>query len=391
MSISKKTKKENKKKKTFYQAQIYIKGVRVKSRTFESKVEAFIWHEKEKRAFKNEPSESKKEQASHLFSDCLRLFERDLIPLLQKTSQLSYKYRLRYLTNSPLCSIRMDNFSAEHICAYILWLKTHTKFTKNSLRQSFIVELNFLVTVLSWYKNFVNADFNVPITKKHRKTCYYKSITPRRPDYFIKPEDVKKWIGWLKVNENPIFWRLAIFMVLTGVRVSEACGLCWDAVDLTNKSIKIIRVMKWDNSKKPFLVQNTKTKSSTRLIMLPDELVAILREMKEGDIDNNLVFKIRQKPLVYKTTRKVFTRGFKALGMPWSSTHILRHSYATIALVATKNISAVQASLGHKSIKTTEKYAKVVAALSRDTAVKTSRRFNLFGSSDLDDSKKNIL
>ena len=57
----------------------------------------------------------------------------------------------------------------------------------------------------------------------------------------------------------------------------------------------------------------------------------------------------------------------------------MRHTYATMALVVTKDLSSVQASLGHRSSRITERYAKVVASLNRDTAQKTSEIFNLSG------------
>ena len=67
-----------------------------------------------------------------------------------------------------------------------------------------------------------------------------------------------------------------------------------------------------------------------------------------------------------------------ALNLPWRSTHILRHSYATMALIATIDISSVQASLGHTSSRMTEKYAKVVALLNRDTVKKPPRLLTYF-------------
>ena len=82
----------------------------------------------------------------------------------------------------------------------------------------------------------------------------------------------------------------------------------------------------------------------------------------------------------YNAIQSAFNAGFVALKLPWRSTHILRHSYATMALMATKDMSSVQASLGHTSSRMTEKYAKVIALLNRDTAEKTTRAFNLFGS-----------
>ena len=76
---------------------------------------------------------------------------------------------------------------------------------------------------------------------------------------------------------------------------------------------------------------------------------------------------------------RLFNAGFTTLNLPWRSTHILRHSYATMALIATRDLSAVQASLGHTEQKVTQRYAKVVALLSRETAEKTTKAFNLFG------------
>lgn len=84
--------------------------------------------------------------------------------------------------------------------------------------------------------------------------------------------------------------------------------------------------------------------------------------------------------LKYNAIQSAFNHGFMALKLPWRSTHILRHSYATMALIAMRDISSVQASFGHTSSRMTEKYAKVVALLNRETAEKTTKAFNLFGS-----------
>lgn len=48
-----------------------------------------------------------------------------------------------------------------------------------------------------------------------------------------------------------------------------------------------------------------------------------------------------------------------------------------MALFATRDLSSVQASLGHKSRDITEKYAKAVALLSSGTAEKTASVFDL--------------
>lgn len=79
----------------------------------------------------------------------------------------------------------------------------------------------------------------------------------------------------------------------------------------------------------------------------------------------------------YNAIQSAFNAGFTALEMPWRSTHICRHTYATIAYLATGNLTSVQASLGHRKREMTERYAKAVAHLSEETAEKTAAAFGL--------------
>ena len=102
--------------------------------------------------------------------------------------------------------------------------------------------------------------------------------------------------------------------------------------------------------------------------------------MKEEEGDKGLLFTDAEgEALKHNAIQSSFNAGFKALNLSWRSTHILRHSYATMALIATRDISAVQASLRHTEAKMTQRYAKVVALLDKSTAEKTTQAFNLFG------------
>ena len=89
----------------------------------------------------------------------------------------------------------------------------------------------------------------------------------------------------------------------------------------------------------------------------------------------------RKEAMKYNAIQANFNSGFIALNLPWRSNHILRHSYATVTLMATNSISAVQASLGHTSSQITERYVKVVALLDKGVTEKTARVFDIFGKS----------
>ena len=49
-----------------------------------------------------------------------------------------------------------------------------------------------------------------------------------------------------------------------------------------------------------------------------------------------------------------------------------------MALIATRDLSAVQASLGHTEAKMTQRYAKVIALLDREIAKKTADKIDIF-------------
>lgn len=162
---------------------------------------------------------------------------------------------------------------------------------------------------------------------------------------------------------------------MTGTRVGEACGLLWEAVDFESRTARIVKTVSWDHSsRKPILNDTTKTEESVRIIPLAEDLVEMLKAMKsEKSKPSDAVFCNRAGSLLrYNAIQSAFNAGFVALQLPWRSTHICRHTHATMMLLATKNLSAVQANLGHRSQKITERYAKAVAALQTTDADKTA-------------------
>ena len=135
------------------------------------------------------------------FRDCLDKFWKDAETRMMKSTLQSYEARLSYFYKSPLANVKISELKGMKVVEWIDWLKNH-KTAKNKGRKNFVYELKFLSVVLNWYRNFINEDFNVPITKKHRQMCIFKPNPPRRPDYFMKPENAKKWVVWLKEHRR---------------------------------------------------------------------------------------------------------------------------------------------------------------------------------------------
>ena len=160
------------------------------------------------------------------FSDCFERYLKEAFSGYKKSTQQSYEARFRYFTKGPLPHVKMEQFNARFIHSWINWLKKHPT-AKSEGRKSFIGELKFLITILNWYRNFVDEDFNVPVTKQHKKLCHYKAVPPKRSDYYARPEELRAWIKWLQEHRgHPVYWRPAFFMIWTGAGVSEASGMC---------------------------------------------------------------------------------------------------------------------------------------------------------------------
>lgn len=377
MSVTKRTRSKNGQKTTFYQAEVFVRGVRVKNRTFDTQAAAYAWHDKTKDDYTKGTQEHEADDGL-LFSQCIDKYLEFAKLRIRESTMQCYELRLVYFRTSPLYKLKMGEMTSRRIDQWLEWL-IQQPTAKNKGRRTFGKEIELLSVILQWYRNYVDAGFVVPLTKRHRERAIYKAVKKRRVDYFVKPEDIRNWIVWLRGHRNPVYANLATFMVLTGTRVGEATGLCWDAVDFEHKVAHIFRSITWcHRTKEPTLRESTKTEDSNRIVKLPDELIQLFRELKLQSGGEKLVFPSKKAtPMKYNAIQSAFNAGFEALELPWRSTHICRHTYATIAYLATGNLTSVQASLGHTKREMTERYAKAVAHLSEETAEKTAAVFGL--------------
>ncbi len=376
MSVTKLTRLKNGKKTVQYRAEVYVRGARLDGKIFDTKAAAFSWHDQRKAALTNDPR-ARAEAGKMHFLSCIDEFMAYAKTNVRPQTLQVYENRLPYLRDTMLAKVRVTDISSEIVDLWLDELIAHPT-AKNPGRKTFDKEIEILSNVLNWYREYKNEAFVIPITSRHREKAIYKEVIPRRPDYFARPEEIREWIEWLKVHRsNPVYWRLATFLVLTGCRVGEACALKWDTIDFKMKLARVVRTVYWDHkSKQPVLTNTTKTQGSNRIVALPDDLLTMLEEMKKEG--NEFVFPGKNgNPLRYNAIQSAFNAGFTALKLPWRSTHICRHTFATISLLATDSLSGVQAALGHTKQSMTERYAKIVSMMNSGNAEKTSSLFGL--------------
>lgn len=102
-----------------------------------------------------------------------------------------------------------------------------------------------------------------------------------------------------------------------------------------------------------------------RLVMLSPRLLAILRAYwKQERPAKPYLFPTKAgKPLDPDFARRVLHKAAKAAGLSNVTPHMLRHSFATHLLDNGTELRVIQVLLGHNSIRTTTRYARVSTAV----------------------------
>lgn len=148
----------------------------------------------------------------------------------------------------------------------------------------------------------------------------------------------------LSLETNQRNRALLLLLYASGVRVSEACGLCWRDVQANGDGVQITVFGKG---------------GKTRAIQLPATVAQVLWKLRGPAGEDVPVFRSRKQgaalgPLaVLRIVRQAARRAGIAAAV---SPHWLRHAHASHALDRGAPIHLVQATLGHASITTTGRY-----------------------------------
>ena len=112
--------KKQQKPVIFYRAEVYVKGVRISAKTFSTKREAVLWHEKEKHKFTTSPTSLNDQMR---LKDCVDEFCKDAKTRTMKSTFQKYECQLTYLYSSPLAKVKMSELKGIKIVEWLNWLK----------------------------------------------------------------------------------------------------------------------------------------------------------------------------------------------------------------------------------------------------------------------------
>ena len=155
---------------------------------------------------------------------------------------------------------------------------------------------------------------------------------------------------------TPVFknGRMFIFMLHTGIREGEATALTWPDYDEYNKTIQISKtmVMKKNNTGKRIYVaqKTTKTRNSERILKMNKEAIEAISKKRTGQY----IFSTSNgTPLRPRNVQNTLDSILNKAGIPHKSTHVFRHSYASMLFENGVDVKVVSELLGHTDVSTT--------------------------------------
>lgn len=197
-----------------------------------------------------------------------------------------------------------------------------------------------------------------------------QEIVPMRVD------EVKAVIKAAEGKRNAVRWIVALAL---GLRQGEALGLTWEHVDLDTGEIRVRQALKRVRGK-GLLFGSTKSKKSHRDILVPAEMLPMLKAHKKAQREEqmkagstwaglDLVFCNEDgSPIDPSRDHRAWKALLVEAGVKPYRLHDARHSAATILMLRGVQPRVVQDILGHSQISVTMRYQHAVDELKKDAA-----------------------
>ena len=231
---------------------------------------------------------------------------------------------------------------------YLLTTKSN-KSSKTTLSQNSAVSYfnKLKATLKQAYKDgYLQTDINAKIEPVKQAETRRNFLTIEELNSLVKTE-----------CNNPLLKRAALFSALTGLRFSDIKNLVWGEIHHSVENGYSIQ----------FTQQKTK---GVEVLPISEQAYSLLGEPKEPTtkVFEGLTYSAYENKHLYQW--------IGAAGITKDITfHCFRHTFATLQLSKGTDIYTVSKMLGHRELKTTQIYAKIIDQTKREAADKIQLDF----------------
>lgn len=240
-------------------------------------------------------------------------------------------------------SLKIECLSPNKVYDFIM--EKRSKGLSNKYISDLIIVLKNMTRYAAKVHHCINpiADVELPKKEKHELDLYNKNEQNRLKTALLTNMDKTK-LGIL----------LAYY---TGIRVGELCGLKWSDIDLNAKTIRIERTVQRIRvsgkvSRTELIVSTPKSKTSKRIIPIPEFLIKIIKAFEPSNL-NTFVVTSNSKLPDPRTLQYRFKSLLEKLGLRKINFHSLRHMFATNCIELGFDVKTMSEILGHSSVEIT--------------------------------------
>lgn len=306
--------------------------IKREGKAFETLQEARAWlHSRQVSAVPNvSPSSiTRLELHGPTFSEVVEGWRQARWASFADSTKIFYEGKLKAF--QPLLDVRIEDFNPQLMDDFLGFLKSPEQMMKGKLsRLSFEKELELLNTIIRWYKdNYDDAKLGIPLRKRHWEAAFVRERPEVKPMVML-PEEKEAFL--MKIREqSQMLYVFASIQISQILRISEVAGMKYSNLDAENLSYRINEHVVWlrKAQSRPKLkpgMKNLKRVSST--IPLRKWTAELIRTLPKSS-GTDLLFHRDGLLLTYKDIYHSYNRASKAAGLPFTGTHILRHTGAT--------------------------------------------------------------
>lgn len=254
----------------------------------------------------------------------------------------AYKY-LETFTNGKLKFADLNERFCNDFREYLLTTKSNRGTTSRLSQNSAVSYFNKVKATLkqAYKEGYLPNDLNAKIETIKQSETHRNFLTLEELNRLAKTD-----------CNNPILKKAALFSALTGLRFSDIQKLVWGEIQYSIETGYSIQ----------FTQQKTK---GAEVLPISEQAYSLLGEQKEP---TDKVF----EGLTYSAYgNRHLHQWIGASGISKKITfHCFRHTFATLQLASGTDIYTVSKMLGHRELKTTQIYGKVIDQTKREAANK---------------------